>query len=84
MIYCGPLYAVRSWYSVNSLQVSSAATASRKDRRVFRKQQRSDFELVRESKIIWEHLRPHKATAGKVLALDEIMALAKGHFREVR
>lgn len=58
--------------------------ATRKERRVYRKQQRSDFEMVRESKIIWEHLRPHKATAGKVLAQEEIMALAKGHFREVR
>lgn len=57
--------------------------ATRKERRVHRKQQHSNFELVRESKVIWEHLRPNKATPGKTLALDEIMALAKGHFKEV-
>ena len=64
--------------------MSSAATATKKERRVFRKQQRSNSELVRESKIIWEYLRPHKAAESKVLAQEEIMALAKGHFKEVR
>ena len=64
--------------------MSSAATATKKERRVFRKQQLSNFELVRESKIIWEYLRPHKAAESKVLAQEEIKAFAKGHFKEVR
>ena len=71
------------------IQRSAAATATTKDRRVYRRQQRADFELVRESKVIWEHLRVSKnrkigTPAGKTLALEEIMALAKGHFKEVR
>ncbi len=69
--------------STPSLQVSAAATATRKERRSYRKQQRVDFELVRESKVIWEHLRVNKRAAGKTLAQEEIMALAKGHFKEV-
>jgi len=42
------------------------------------------YELVRESKLIWEHLRQHDNVPSRTLALDEMMALAKGHFREVR
>ena len=56
--------------------------ATRKERRDYRRQQRPDFELVRESKVIWEHLRLRKQK-GKTLAQEEIMALAKGHFKEV-
>lgn len=63
--------------------------ATRKERRDYRRQQRSDFELVRESKVIWEHLRMRKQKGkplakGNTLAQEEIVALAKGHFKEVR
>lgn len=33
--------------------------------------------------MIWEHLRPHKSSAGRSLAREELMALAQGHFKEV-
>ena len=59
------------------------SAASRKERRVYRKQQRADFELVHESKVIWEHLRAKKRSSGRTLAQEEIIALATGHFREV-
>lgn len=59
------------------------SAAARREKRVYRKQQRPDYELVHESKVIWEHLRVNKRSSGKTLAQDEIIALATGHFREV-
>lgn len=39
---------------------------------------------MRESKIIWEHLRQHDNVPSRTLALEEMMTMAQGHFKEVR
>ena len=68
------------------LDKSSSDRISKKARLIRRKAGKGDgrgYELVRESKLIWEHLRQHDNIPSRTLALDEMMALAKGHFREV-
>lgn len=66
------------------MQSLKAAMVTRKERRDHRRQQKPDFELVHESKVIWEHLRQHKKSPGRTLAMEEIMCVAQGHFKEVR
>lgn len=66
------------------MTIFQAVVATKKERLVHRKRQHKDFELVKESKVIWEHLRPHKPSPGKSLAREELMALAQGHFKEVK
>lgn len=66
------------------LQVSKTDVRSKKERRSHRKQQRTDFELVKETKVIWEHLRQRKRPPERGLALEEMMAMAQGHFKEVK
>lgn len=72
------------WFIGCPLQVSAAVSASKKERLVYRKQQQPNSELVRESKVVWEHLRRSKPDPGRALAQDEILAMASGHLKEVR
>ncbi len=41
------------------------------------------YELVKESMVIWEHLRQHDNVPSRTLALEEMMTMAQGHFKEV-
>ena len=61
-----------------------AVKKARLIRRKCRKGDGCGYELVRESKLIWEHLRQHDNVPSRTLALEEIMAMAQGHFKEVR
>ncbi len=57
--------------------------AGKRARLMHRKSEKCGYELVRESKVIWEHLRQQDNAPSRTLALEEIMALAHGHFKEV-